>query len=146
MPTHRPAHTATQHVTKCSESAFNGQRRQIFVHIYWFSLHRDETGIFLMYDGGGFVLHRLKIFNHQDNAPSFLFLLPGQTVTVSAGRSGNDSEERYFWPDCTVSLRQTSGSCRRVLILSWNFSLYWLKCMMLSGSSANQNLSNSYAR
>lgn len=142
----RPAHTVTQDVTKCSESAFNGQRCKIFVHIYWFSLHRDETGIFLMYDGDGFVLHRLKISNHQGKDPSFLFLLPGRTMTVSAGGSGNDSEERYFLPDCTVSLRQTSGSWRRVLILSWNFSLYWLKCMMLSGSSSNQNLSNSYAR
>lgn len=59
-----------------------------------------------------FSAHRLKTLSHHVKDPStvLFFLPPGETVTESAARSGNDSKARYFLPDGTVSLRETSGS------------------------------------
>lgn len=129
-------------VTKRSESAFTAQKRQKTSSIS--PLQRWDSGIFPTYGGIGFLVHRLD--SKPSSQRSFYFR-PSCLVKQWQGQwRGQGMIPDYFLPERTVNLRETSGSWRRALIFSWNFSLYWLNCMMLSGSSATQNWSNSYAR
>lgn len=91
---------------------------------------------------------RLFLRNVGDLLGSWLLCF---TVKIKAAKPSSTwsntsrGPRRYFFKP-TVNVSDTLGSFRCARTMLWNFSRYSLNCMMLSGSSATQNLSNSKAK